>query len=126
MLLPTLEQYGITQIDDISYSLRTSNGILLSARYMGEVQRDRLKEFGQDTYNSGSYIGKSKIRIYSVAPEDEEAAKEALLKEALPLLCEWLREAEGQSYNWKRGDHSIVFRFKKGQLSMALDESGYW
>jgi hypothetical protein len=64
--------------------------------------------------------------VYSVAPQDEQAAKEALFKEALPLMGEWLRDAEKQSYNWKRNDHSIVFRFKKGELSFTLDEKGYW
>lgn len=126
VLLSYLDQYQLSQIHSIKYFLRTSRGVLISARYQGELNRERLKEFGLETTTSGNEIGKSEIRVYSVGPDDERQARDALLTEGLPLLCEWLREAESQAYNWKRNDHSIVFKFKKGKLTLNVDEKGHW
>jgi hypothetical protein len=85
-----------------------------------------MKDLGITEISFGNDIGKSKIYLYSVRPEDEEIAREALMQDAIPLLCEWLAEANEQTYNWRRNDHSIVFRFKKQQLLLSLDEEGSW
>lgn len=138
-LFAFLDKYSVTQITAISYSLRTSRDTLISARYEGEVHKDRiayfnasgfsrsiLKNIGYSEMPIPDSIGKSEIHLYSVHPEDEEIARNVLLEDGLPLLCEWLIEAEKQTYTWKRNDHSIVFKFKKQQLSFKLDEAGWW
>jgi hypothetical protein len=138
-LFSFLDKYSVTQITTISYDLRTSRDTLISARYKGEFHKDRIAYFNASGFyrsilkNTGyseipvpADICQSKICLYSVRPEDEEIARNVLLEDGLPLLCEWLVEAEQQTYNWKRIDHSIVFKFKKQQLSCTLDETGWW
>jgi hypothetical protein len=125
-LFSFLDGSSIRQVTSIAFRLRTSREILISARYKGEFYWDRIKYYGLSVDNFHDQIGKIKIRLYSVRPEDEESAREAVLQVALPLLCEWLEEAEKQSYNWRRNDHSIVFRFKQRELSFTLDEGGHW
>jgi len=122
-LLACMDEHHLTQILSVSYRLRTSRAVLVSARYYGEINRDRMKEYG---LGETSHAGVSEVRVYSVSPEDEDIAREAITKEALPVLCEWLREAEQQSYNWRRVDHNIIFRFKKARLLMDLDQSWYY
>ena len=126
LLFSFLDRYKLTQIHSITYRLGTSRAVVISARYKGELHQDRLKALALQKAWRGDDIGNSEIRVYSVAPEDEKAAREVIIGNALPLMCEWLRDTENQSSNWRRNDHSIVFRFKKGQLSFTLDEEGYW
>lgn len=119
-----LDNYKVTQVITISYSLRNRN-VLLSARYAGEFLWDRIRDLGLDEKSCGGDIGKSYIRIYSVAPEIEEIAREFLLKDALPLMCEWLADAEKQTYNWRRQDHSVVFWIKGRSFFLSMDEPGW-
>lgn len=61
--------------------------------------------------------------VYSVPVQEHSAALEILIKEGIPLLCEWLVEAEKQTYNWRRNDHNILLKYSKGQLYLAIDIS---
>src|SRR4030095_11505956 len=121
-----LDDYEISQITTIVFSLRTSRDILISARFKGESLEDRVRFFGLNVNNFRDQIGKSTVRVYGGGPGEEGIARESLLQSAFPLLCEGLSEAEHQSYNWRRNDHSLVFRFQNKQLLLNLDEDGHW
>lgn len=121
-----LDEYKISQISKVVFQWRPTRDILISARYEGESLEDRVRFFGLSVDNFRDQIGKSTIRVYSVRPEEEEIARATLFTDALPLMCEWLVEAEKQTYHWRRNDHSIVFRFKKQSLILSLDEGGHW
>jgi hypothetical protein len=121
-----LDEYQIGRITKVVYQLRTSREVLISVRYEGESLEDRVRFFGSNIDHFRDRIGKSTIQVYSVRPEEEEIARSALVSDALPLMCEWLIEAEKQTYNWRRNDHSIIFRFKDKYLSLGFDEKGHW
>lgn|SRR5262249_54734186 len=124
-LLSAFAEHGINKIGSFSSRMQTRSKELIGARYHGELARDRVKEFyGIDVepeHEAGWRIGVSDITVYSVPVDELEKAREILIREALPLLCDWLVEAEKQTYNWRRNDHNILLKYSKGRLYLAID-----
>jgi hypothetical protein len=129
MLFPSLDQYGIEKIHSVAFRHQSRSKELISAIYHGELARDRIKEFHdidvQPEQERVWGIGVSDIKLYSTPIEEKESARKVLVDEAIPLLCQWLKEAEKQTYNWRRNDHNIIFKFSKGHLYHAMDVERY-
>lgn len=47
----------------------------------------------------GRRVGAFDINAYTIDPVDQELTKSRIMNEALPLLCEWLREARTAGRN---------------------------
>ena len=116
-----LQQMRIGKPYEYRYFYRTSRAVLLAAIFKGE----RLRH--NPLYNEATawpYAGKFQITLFSVEPEQRQLAEMLLKTEALPLLNEWVKDAEIRGENWYLNDHNLIFKFVGG--SLVMEENVKW
>jgi hypothetical protein len=101
-----LTEAGITRVHCVYYWLGHSGDIILRADYCGEA-------------NHAWAAGQASITLCAVPSEERRETESALLHQALPQLCTWLRTAEQAGNVWRGVDHTIVFHVKNGFLSVT-------
>jgi len=100
-----LAQAAIARVHCVYYWLRQSGDIVLHANYSGET-------------NQAWAAGQSSITLYAVPSAERRETESAIIHQALPQLCTWLQTAERAGNVWRGNDHTIVFHFKHGLLSL--------
>ena len=122
VLFDFLNKFKVTNLYRIHYGLRTSNNTIFSAQYYGEVERKYIKS-DQCYY----YLGSSEIIGYSIPLQEKKLAGELIIKDVIPVLCEWLKEIETQNEYWKLKDHNIIFQYNNGKMTIHKDEKrSHW
>lgn len=110
-LIAKLDEYQLNSISNICYVLRTSKRVILSARYFGE--------------NRITQKGKIEIWLFSAEPEEADAVHQLLLAQAIPLIAEWVQQADKQDKYWRQKDHNIVCRYFNGYFEVSKDQD-HW
>jgi hypothetical protein len=118
ILFDFLDKYEVSKIRAIAFRSQTGSKEILAASYKGE--------FVAKETNRTEDIGLSTVYVYSVPKDEQEKARKALMEEAIPLLCAWLRDAEHESATWRQNDHNIVLKYSKGQSYLSLDERRFY
>lgn len=116
-----LQKMRVGKPYESSYFYRTNRAVLLAAIFTG----DKLRQ--HPNYNEATTwpkAGKFRITLFSVEPEQRPRAETLLKTEALPLLTEWMNDAEKKGENWYLNDHNLIFRFVGD--SLVMEENVKW
>ncbi len=101
-----LSEAQIARVHSIYYWLRQSGDIVLRADYCSETRQAQAS-------------GQVSITLYAVPSKQRRETQSAIIHQALPQLCTWLQTAERAGNVWRGSDHSIVFHFRNGLLSVT-------
>lgn len=109
LLDKTFEEYEVSQIFVVYYSLRTGGDIVIRADYQGE---------GKQNFATG----KTSVTVYAVPSEERKTTEDLLIEQGLSVLMKWIKNVENSDEGFRIKDRHFVMECKNNELDFRQFE----